>query len=127
MSHRVKSCYSAFCFRYFCHSKLSFGWVVAVFVAFEPKFPEDVSDCGEKSLEYVCFAFWADGRVLVLLLLLFRDFLCLHTFCSHFVGFLEPFVFLGELSLVFSPVSREFTPNQVGPMDFPLVCLQLVV
>ena len=87
----------------------------------------DVSDCGEKSLKYVCFAFRADGRVLVLILLLFRDFFCSHTFCSHFVGFLESIVFLGELSLVFSPVSREFAPNQVGPTDFSLVCLQLMV
>ena len=108
---------------------MSFGWVVAVFVAFKPKFPDNVSDCGEKSLEYVCFAFRADGRflILLLLLLLFRDFLCSHTSCSHFMGFLESFVFLGEFPLVFSPVSREFAPNQVGPPDFPLVCLQLVV
>ena len=117
----------AFCFCYFCYSDLSFGWVVAVFVAFEPEFMYDVGDCREKSLEYVCFAFWAGGRVLVLLLLLFWDFLCSHTFCSHFVVFLELFVFLGEFSLVFSPVSREFAPNQVVPTDFPLVCLQLVV
>ena len=96
---------------------------MAVFVAFEPEFMYDVGDCGEKSLEYVCFAFRADGRVLILLLL--RDFLCSHTFCSHFVGFLESFVFLGEFPLVFSPVSREFAPNQVVPTDFPLVCLQL--
>ena len=98
---------------------------MAVFVAFKPKVPDDVGDCGEKLLEDVCFTFRVGGQFLFLLLL--RDFLGSHTFDVHVMDFLESFVFLCEFLLVYSPVSREFALNQIIPSDFSLVCLQLVV
>ena len=55
------------CFCYSCHLKLALGWVIAVYVPFNPKFLDNIGDGVKEALKFIRFLFWFDSFLLLLL------------------------------------------------------------